>query len=491
MAEINSEIKLPKLKKVNANAKPISDLKGPSPTGKKKIILFSDDCRMTSGVGVMSLEMIRQTCHEYDWIQAGGAIKHPEEGKLFNCSDDLRKTTGVEDANLIVHPISGYGTDVLVRELMQHYNPDAIIIYTDPRFWRFMFDMSHEIRSKIPILYYNIWDDFPYPMWNEPFYESVDCLMNITKQTWNIVRNVRKNVPVKDWQNTLVPHGINEEVFFPIDSKDTESHDKLTKWKDGNIRNKNTKFVVLWNNRNIRRKLPGDVVMAYKHFLDKLSEEERKDCLLIMKTAPVDNNGTDLVEVVKHNCTDAEVMFIPQRLDEHEMNILYNVADVTINIASNEGFGLGTAESLMAGTPIVVNVTGGLQDQCGFRKEDGKLLTKEDYTTEWDSNHDGKYKDHGEWVKPVWPACRSLQGSPPTPYIFDDRPKWEDAGDMLYEWYETSHEDREKAGQAGREYYLREDTMLSAKHMGNAVIKSANECWDNWEPVKQFQVYEV
>jgi hypothetical protein len=315
--------------------------------------------------------------------------------------------------------------------------------------------------------------------------------MNITKQTWNIVRNVRENVPVKDWQNTLVPHGINEEVFFPIDSKNKESYDRMTKWKDDNIRNKNTKFVVLWNNRNIRRKLPGDVVMAYKHFLDKLPEEERKDCLLIMKTAPVDNNGTDLVEVVKHNCTNAEVMFIPQRLDEDEMNILYNVADVTINIASNEGFGLGTAESLMAGTPIVVNVTGGMQDQCGFRKEDGKLLVKEDYTKEWGSNHDGKYKDHGEWVKPVWPACRSLQGSPQTPYIFDDRPRFEDAGDRLYDWYKTSEKDRVKAGKAGREYCLLPETALSAKNMGKAFIESIDTTFEEFQPIKQFQLYEV
>ena len=34
-----------------------------------------------------------------------------------------------------------------------------------------------------------------------------------------------------------------------------------------------------------------------------------------------------------------------------------------INLASNEGFGLGTAEAVMAGTPMIVNVTGGLQDQ--------------------------------------------------------------------------------------------------------------------------------
>ena len=487
-----ADIKLPKLKKVGEEGTKVdvsAPQNKPNPN-KKTILLLSDDCRMTSGVGVMSLELIRQTATEYNWIQLGGAIKHPEEGQVFDCSDDLRKQSGIEDAFLLVYPVSGYGNDELVRQMMASHKIDAIMIYTDPRFWKWLFDMSHEIRSQIPIFYYNIWDDLPYPMWNEPFYESVDLLMNITKQTWNIVRNVRENVPVEDWQNTLVPHGINEDVFFPID-KEHELYPKLLEFKDKTIRNKNTKFIMLWNNRNIRRKLPGDVVLTWRHFLDKLSPEERKNCLMIMKTPPVDPNGTDLIQVLKYNCPHAEVLFIPDRLSEDDMNMLYNISDITINIASNEGFGLGTAESLMAGTPVVINVTGGLQDQCGFRKEDGSLLTKEDYTKEWGSNHDGKYKEHGEWVKPIWPACRSLQGSPPTPYIFDDRPRFEDAGDKVYEWYKTSKEDREKAGKAGREYCLLPETMLSAKNMGKAFIESMNTAFDKWEPIKQFQVYEV
>ena len=245
------------------------------------------------------------------------------------------------------------------------------------------------------------------------------------------------------------------------------------------------------NNRNIRRKLPGDVVLSFKHFVSKLSAKQRDNTLLVMKTQPVDDNGTDLIKVIRNIAPEINVLFFAERNDERTMNFIYNMADVTINIASNEGFGLGTAESLMAGTPIVVNVTGGLQDQCGFKKEDGSLLMKEDYTTEWGSNHDGKYKEHGSWVKPVWPVSLSLQGSPPTPYIFDDRPDWRHAGDKLYEWYNTSHEDREKAGLEGREYCLLPETMLSANNMGDAVIKSAEECWDNWEPIKQFQVYEV
>ena len=46
---------------------------------KKKILLLSDDLRMSSGVGTMSREFVLGTLKHYDWVQIGGAIKHPEE----------------------------------------------------------------------------------------------------------------------------------------------------------------------------------------------------------------------------------------------------------------------------------------------------------------------------------------------------------------------------------------------------------------------------
>ena len=55
-------MKLPKLKKV-------SEVK------KKKILLLSDDLRMSSGVGTMSREIVMGTLEEFDWVQVGGAIQ--------------------------------------------------------------------------------------------------------------------------------------------------------------------------------------------------------------------------------------------------------------------------------------------------------------------------------------------------------------------------------------------------------------------------------
>ena len=63
---------------------------------KKKILLLSDDLRMSSGVGTMSREFVYGTLHKYDWVQLGGAIKHPEEGKPADISEQVGKEVGAE-----------------------------------------------------------------------------------------------------------------------------------------------------------------------------------------------------------------------------------------------------------------------------------------------------------------------------------------------------------------------------------------------------------
>ena len=223
--------------------------------------------------------------------------------------------------------------------------------------------------------------------------------------------------------------------------------------------------------------------MAYKYFVDQLPPEEQKKCCLIFHTAPVDENGTDLKAVCAAAIPNYNVIFTHnnnEHFQDEEINFIFNSADVYLNMASNEGFGLASLEALMAETPIVVNVTGGLQDQCGFKKEDGTYLTADDYV-ELGSNHRGKYKEHGEWVKPVFPSNISLQGSPPTPYIFDDRVQYEDAGEALYEWYKVGPEERKRCGELGRQFVLNEGKM-TGKHLSNSFIENIETCLEKWEP---------
>ena len=474
-------MKLPKLQSVDSTR-----------PKKKKILLLSDDLRMSSGVGTMSKEIVMGTIDKYDWVQIAGAIKHPEEGKAIDMNQTMIEETGVTDAYLKIYPTSGYGNPDLLREVMRIENIDAILHYTDPRFWGWLYHMEHELRQEIPIFYYNIWDDWPAPKYNEFFYESCDLIMNISKQTHAIVQDVCTNKPRTDWDSTYVPHGINEKDFYPITEK--EELLEMRKFKNQVIGNRPNDFVLLYVNRNIRRKMVGDSLLAFQHFVNQLPPEKRSRVTYVMHTQPVDNNGTDLPKLIEHLMPEVNVVFSQQKLEAKQMNYLYNIADVTMNLASNEGFGLGTCESLMAGTPIIVNVTGGMQDQCGFKIKD-KLIDYKDYS-EIKSLHEWKKWEHneeltwGEWVKPVWPKTRSLMGSVPTPYIFDDRCDWEDAADKLKEWYEMGKDERRRCGIKGHYFVKSTDSNMSAKNMCRLFYEHMETAFEKFEPRKKFNIYK-
>ena len=470
------KIQLPKLRKVVAN-KP----------RKKKILLLSDDLRLHSGIGTMSREFVVGTSHLYDWVQLGAAIKHPDQGKCIDISQDVNKQQGIDNASVKIYPWDGYGNPQILKELLQIEKPDAIVHFTDPRFWGWLYQMEHELRQHIPLLYYNIWDDVPYPLWNENFYESCDMLMNISRQTQNIVKNVLRRHPKEDWAVQYVPHGVNEKGFYPI-MPESDVYHEFTQFRDKFKSDHGIDFVFFWNNRNIRRKQPGDLILSFKTFCDTLPEDQASKCALFMHTLPVDDNGTNLPEVVAALCPEYKVIFSQGQVDVKQLNFFYNLADVTLNIASNEGFGISWCESLHTGTPIINNVTGGLQDGCRFEDEDGKWI---EFDSDFPSNHSAKYKVHGKWVKPVFPSNRSLQGSVPTPYIFDDRCSFEDVATAMLYWYNMSEEDRSASGVAGREWVRSDESNMSAKGMSSRFIECIETCFKKWEPRKRFEVFKV
>jgi glycosyltransferase involved in cell wall biosynthesis len=215
---------------------------------KKKILLLSDDMRMHSGIATVSKNIILETIHKYDWVQLGAAIKHPEEGKIADLSKAIQNDEGVKDASLKIYPFSGYGNENILRELLQLEKPDAILHFTDPRFWIWLYNMENEVRQDIPIFYYNIWDDLPTPEYNRDYYRSCDLLMSISKQTYGINKRILSRYGYEDWQTKYVPHGINSKNYFPIEEKenDTKYREFLSKYSLDKY-----KFKILYLNRNI------------------------------------------------------------------------------------------------------------------------------------------------------------------------------------------------------------------------------------------------
>jgi len=457
---------------------------------KKKILLLSDDLRMASGIATMSKELVLGTVHKYDWFQVGAAINHPEAGKVLDVSEDIQKTYGIADANVKILPWNGYGNADLIRQLINAEQPDAILHFTDPRYWTWLYDIEHEIRQNVPLLFYAIWDDLPDPLYNRNYYESCDWIGCISRQTYGIIKRLSALdtkptwKPKKDWQVSYVPHGINTNVYKPADVS--------AEFRKEILGDKQYDFVLYWSNRNIRRKQPADVIVAFQKFCDKIGKEKADKCVLVMHTQPVDENGTDLPAVIDAVAPNCNIIFSEKRRSQEELNLIYNLADVTINIANNEGFGLATAESIMAGTPIIVNVTGGLQDQCGF-EVDGKMLTAEDYIKigslhqwrEWE----GKAKP-GPWSLPVWSRALALAGSVPTPYIWDDRVDNYEVAEVIEKVYNTPKPDRKAAGLRGREEFLG-NMGLSHTNMCDTLVEGIETTFENWKPRERFEVFKI
>jgi glycosyltransferase involved in cell wall biosynthesis len=464
---------------------------------KKKILLLADDLRMSSGIANMSKQLVMGSLQHYDWVQLGAAVKHPEEGKILDLCDDVRGRTGIEDAYLKIYPSTGYGTAEKLKQVLEIEKPDAILHFTDPRYWIWLYDIEHEIRQTTPIFFYHIWDDLPDPKYNRDYYESCDWIGCISKQTfgitnrvWSLTSKDRWKQPEK-WQVSYVPHGINPDDYKVVDVP--------ADFKKKIFGDKTYDFVLYWSNRNIRRKQPIEVIYAFKEFVAKLSPEQAEKTLLLMHTQPVDENGTDLPKVIADNAPEINVIFDTGRWNETELNYLYNIADVTINVASNEGFGLATAESIMAGTPIIVNVTGGMQDQCGFLFQNDEVGGNWDYTrptdyTKWGSLHDWRlWKDKlkwGDWVTPVWSTSRSFTGSVPTPYIFEDHIDYIEVAEKIRYWYDMGRDTRKAKGLLGRDFALGVGG-LSVKNMCQTLIDGMDTAFKNWKPRKKYELFKL
>jgi len=307
--------------------------------------------------------------------------------------------------------------------------------------------------------------------------------MGISKQTVNI----NKIVLGEKAQNKIieyVPHGLNHNIYKPLDKDDS----KLVEFKKTLFKGKEYDFVAFFNSRNIRRKQVPDTIWAFTQFVDKLSLEEAKKCVLVLHTQATDPNGTDLPAVIDMLCGDNErynVIIHEQKLSTEGMNLLYNSTDVQIQLTSNEGWGLSLTEAMLAGNPIIANVTGGMQDQMRFETTNGTWI---EFDELFPSNHRGTFKKCGPWAFPVFPTSISIVGSPPTPYIFDDRCEASDAANQLMEVYKLGPERRKTIGLMARKWATGNEAGFTAELQGERVIENVEKLFETWKPRVKYEL---
>ena len=376
---------------------------------KKKIFVLADHPFTPSGVGSQTKYFCEALLNtgRYSFVCFGGAIKHQsyEPMRTEEWGDDW-----------IIYPVQGYGSQDHVRSLIRNHKPDLLWFMTDPRFWTWLWAMDNEIRPHMPMVYHHVWDNFPAPMFDRPYYESNDKIVCISKVTHEIVKTVAPNV-----DSVYLPHAVNGEWFKPLGA------DVRKRIRKDAMGIEDDKFIFFWNNRNARRKQSGSVIFWFKKFLDRVGHDK---ATLLMHTDPHDGHGQNLIHIMEHLGLDnGEVYFSTAKMPFDKLAEVYNAVDCTINISDAEGFGLATLESLSCGVPIVVNMTGGLQEQV---------------------------TDGENWFGiGLEPSSKAVIGSQDVPYIYEDRISEDDFVDALVKMYEMSPEERAKLGAAGREHVLK------------------------------------
>lgn len=280
---------------------------------KHKILFISDHPLSTSGVGTQSRYLISGLVNtgKYSVYSLGAAIKH-ESYEQVNVTPDF-----------VVKPIDGFGNRELLRLTLAQEQPDAMVLFTDPRFFLTHFEMADEIRQVCPIAYWTIWDNGPWPDFNRVLYDSCDLLNCINYNTYDMIK---QNCDYRADSVNWVPHAVPGDLFFPMKKEDRLQH------KRNLIKRRDDTFVALWVNRNARRKMPGDVLHSWKLFIEQLEKKHgHRNAALIMHTDPLDNEGPNLHHIVDLFKLNDTVIFSKERCDFPQMNIIYNISDCVIS----------------------------------------------------------------------------------------------------------------------------------------------------------------
>ena len=168
---------------------------------KKRILVIADSPLAPSGVGTQTRYMIEAMLKtgEFSFTCLAGAIRH--EDYRTQIVDPYKE-------DWVIHPVDGYGNPDLIRSMLHKYKPDALWFMTDPRFYVWLWEMEDEIRQYCPMIYYHVWDNYPYPDFNKNYYDSNDVVATISKVTDDIVRTVSPDVKC-----VRIPHTVNTDLF--------------------------------------------------------------------------------------------------------------------------------------------------------------------------------------------------------------------------------------------------------------------------------------
>lgn len=263
--------------------------------------------------------------------------------------------------------VMDYGNAEQVRFFLNNEKPDVVVANADPRFFDYLFKLDNEIRRTCPFVFYHLWDDLPFPVFNIPYYNSCDHIIAGSKFTFDLLKS--NNTP--EHMLSYAPIGFDPKVYRPL------SDEELTAFRQEfnqitNFEYINAKFIIGVVARHSERKNLLGIMDTFAKW-----QEDKEDVALFIH-APASDAGRSLeytLQTLYHNKKIILSNAAPHMQKDNLINKFYNFFDVLLNRSNAEGFGMPIAEAMLAGTPsISVDCPG----PAGLITEENGWLLKSD-----------------------------------------------------------------------------------------------------------------
>ena len=328
-----------------------------------KFLLVSTHCHQVTGYSKICHGIIHQLA-AVPWLSLThfGFQKFPhQQGKLPAEYRRYPPNVNVIDAAAIEQPFeSGFGFKQL-PDVIRKLKPDVVMIYNDMSIvGKFLIEID---KSGIPKDFKTwVYCDQVYTTQLQGYIDMLNMkaerIFAFTPFWKKCLKDQGVNRPVD-----VLLHGFDSDTYRPLPRSDIRKHMKIPE----------DAFMFLNVNRNQPRKRYDLLIMA---FVELIVRNPSKNIVLMCICDKGEKGGWWLFELYQRELKlrEANIDQFANRLmlssqdmvfTDEDVNVFYNLADVGVNAADGEGWGLCNFEQMGVGIPQVVPNIGGYKEFCG------------------------------------------------------------------------------------------------------------------------------
>ena len=340
-----------------------------TPVRKLKLMLVSTHCHQYTGYSKVSYGLLRQLS-KVPWLEVThfGFQKFPNQ-QFAQGYRPYPSNVKVIDAVALEKPIEqGFGYNVLPNVIRQN-SPDVVMIFNDMSVvGKFMVEID---KSGIPRNFKTwVYCDQVYTTQLQGYLDMLNMkaerIFTFTNGWKKCLKDQGVNRPID-----VILHGFDEDMYRVLPRNEVRKNMKVPE----------EAFLFLNVNRNQPRKRYDLLIMAFAELITKYPT---KPLHLMCICDKGEKGGWWLFELFQRELKlrgasveqfSGRLMISSQDMvfRDEDINMFYNLADVGVNSADGEGWGLCNFEQMGVGVPQVVPNIGGFREFC---KEDNSVLVE-------------------------------------------------------------------------------------------------------------------